>query len=65
MMQVVKQTDEEKMVMYMKCPKKQLAQMLIQCNKILDSRSEYYLDVNDIEKIEGVLTTTYPKKTNQ
>lgn len=30
--------DEEKMVMYMKLPKKKIIEMLIQCNKVLDSR---------------------------
>jgi hypothetical protein len=38
MMQVIQQTDEEKMAMYMKLPKKEIIAMLIQCNKILDSR---------------------------
>jgi len=36
-MQIVEQTDEEKLAMYMKCKKKQLAKMLIQCNKIIDA----------------------------
>jgi hypothetical protein len=34
--QVIEMTDEEKLVMYMKCTKKQLAEMLIQCNKHLE-----------------------------
>lgn len=33
MMQVIEQTDEEKLVMYMKCSKKELAKMLIEANK--------------------------------
>lgn len=37
-MQVIQQTDEEKTAMYMKLPKKEIIAMLIQCNKILDSR---------------------------
>ena len=37
-MQIIQQTDEEKMAMYMKLPKKEIIAMLIQCNKILDSR---------------------------
>lgn len=37
-MQVIQQTDEEKMAMYMKMPKKKLAEMLIQCNKVLDAQ---------------------------
>ena len=36
-MQIIKQTDEEKMAMYMKMPKKKIAEMLIQCNKVKDS----------------------------
>jgi hypothetical protein len=38
MIQIIQQTDEEKMAMYMKLPKKKIIEMLIQCNKILDSR---------------------------
>lgn len=38
MMQIIKQTDKEKMAMYMKMPKKKLVAMLIQCNKILDTQ---------------------------
>lgn len=34
-MQIVEQTYEEKLAMYMKCTKKELAQMLIQCNEII------------------------------
>ena len=42
-MQVVEQTYEEKMKMYMKCTKKQLCEMLIECNRIL----ELYLPITD------------------
>jgi hypothetical protein len=35
MFQVKEQTDEEKMAMYMKLPKKEIIKMLIECNKIL------------------------------
>lgn len=38
MIQVIQQTDEEKMAMYMKLPKKEIIKMLIECNKILESR---------------------------
>ena len=37
MIQIIEQTDEEKMAMYMKCTKKELIEMLIQANKHLDS----------------------------
>ncbi len=33
-MRIVEQTDEEKFKMYMKQPKRKLAEMLIQCNKV-------------------------------
>ncbi len=36
-MRIVEQNDDEKMAMYMKCTKKELASMLIQCNKHLPS----------------------------
>lgn len=36
-MQVVPQTHEEKVAMYMKCTKKQLVEMVIECNRILDT----------------------------
>lgn len=36
--QVIEQTDEEKFKMYNKLPKGKIIEMLIQCNKILDSR---------------------------
>ena len=38
MMQVIEQTHDEKMKMYMKCTKKNLAEMLIECNRILDAQ---------------------------
>lgn len=39
MMQIIEQTYEEKMAMYMKLSKKELAQMLIEANKHLDARA--------------------------
>ena len=41
MIQIVEQTDEEKLAMYMKCTKKQLSEMLIQANKHLDDCTPY------------------------
>lgn len=39
MIQAIHQTDEEKLKMYMEnCTKEQLAKMLIECNRILNSR---------------------------
>jgi len=38
MMQVIEQTHDEKVAMYVKsCTKKQLAEMLARCNEILDT----------------------------
>lgn len=39
-MQVIEQTHEQKMAMYMKLPKKKLIEMLIQCNLLLEARSQ-------------------------
>ena len=46
MVQVVKQTHEEKVAMYMKCKKKQLAEMLATRDdyKEMDNSSIYYYD---------------------
>ena len=38
-MQIVKQTDEEKLKMYMKCNKEELAKMLIEANKVISINS--------------------------
>lgn len=38
MMQIIEQTHDEKVAMYMKFKKVKLIEMLIQCNLILDSR---------------------------
>lgn len=35
MMQIVEQTREEKILMYLKCSKRELAEMLINCNDII------------------------------
>ena len=35
-LQVEKQTDEEKLKMYMKSSKKELAEMLIEANRVID-----------------------------
>ena len=40
MIQVIEQTHDEKMKMYMKCTKKKLAEMLIECNRILNAQME-------------------------
>ena len=40
MIQEVGQTQDEKMRMYMKCSKTQLAEMLIECNRVLKQQLE-------------------------
>ena len=40
MMQVTEQTHDEKLKMYMKCTKQKLAEMLIECNRILNAQIE-------------------------
>lgn len=40
MLQVVPTSDANKLKMYMKQPKKKLAEMLIQCNKALEAYSK-------------------------
>jgi len=51
-MQVVKQTHDEIVDMYMKCTKKQLAEMLIECNRLLD------INVNRVSKNEECYYST-------
>lgn len=58
MMQIIQQTDEEKMAMYMKLPKKEIIAMLIQCNKMLDSR--YGVNENFVQPV--VISTYQPPK---
>ena len=50
-MQIIQQTDEEKIAMYMKLPKKEIIAMLIQCNKILDSRMVLSADDENVKKV--------------
>ena len=40
MLQIAEQTKEEKMAMYMKLPKKQIAEMLINCNDIITALTQ-------------------------
>ena len=40
MLQIVEQTKEEKMAMYMKLTKKQIAEMLINCNDIITALTQ-------------------------
>ena len=66
MLQEVKMTDEEKTAMYMKCPKKELVGMLIQCNKVLANPvivdySKYFIGTDPYDKLnwwQGLLKKT-------
>jgi len=49
MWQVIEQTDEEKTAMYMKMPKEDIVKMLIQCNKILNSRIPQVVQLNSCQ----------------
>lgn len=53
MIQIVQQTDEEKMAMYMKLPKKKIIEMLIQCNKMLENKIEV-IDTNYVQSDEEI-----------
>ncbi len=59
MIQIVEQTDKEKMAMYMKCSKKELAEMLIQCNKHLDTQCDQCFAPLDEDNIYGTCSTCY------
>jgi hypothetical protein len=53
MLQEVKMTDEEKAAMYMKCSKKELIEMLIQCNKVFSSRfdNRYFIGADPFDRL--------------
>lgn len=42
MIQVIEQTQEQKIEMYMKCTKHELVEMLIECNRILYTHSQVH-----------------------
>lgn len=54
MMQVIDQTDEEQLAMYMKCSKVELANMLLQCNKAISSRvgAKLYMASEDFNRFK-------------
>ncbi len=66
MMQIVKQTDEEKIPMYLKLPKKRLAEMLVNCNNIIDTfinKTDDEKSINEVLKIiEARIFSGYGKK---
>ena len=46
MLHIIEQTQEEKLKMYMKYTKKELAKMLLECNKFLDYKKPKFTIVN-------------------
>ena len=46
-MQVVEMSKEKQFEMYMKCTKKELTEMLIECNRILSSIRQIYGEVQN------------------
>ena len=50
MIQVIEQTHDEKMKMYMKCTKQKLAEMLIECNRILTAQLQGDVSGSDLVK---------------
>jgi hypothetical protein len=48
MHQVIQQTDEEKKALYMELSKEKLAEMLVQCNKIINQRINTFGASTDI-----------------
>lgn len=46
MYQVIKQTKEEQIKLYMKCTKKELSEMLYECNRIINSKSPTISECN-------------------
>jgi len=47
MIQIIEQSDEKKLEMYMKCSKKELAKMLIEANKHLDRFTPFISRIDD------------------
>ena len=64
MIQVVEQTHEEKVAMYMKSTKRELIEMLIECNRHLDSRPLEYCEV-DLDELEKRLDEVLDKETGE
>jgi hypothetical protein len=58
-MQIVDLTHDEKVDMYMKCSKKELIEMLINCNDILSQNYNYNYSFNPMNK--GIDVTKCPK----
>ncbi len=63
MLQTIEQTQEEKMTMYMKLSKKKLAEMLINCNNILNSYPKRITNCPVCtEEMKGIELTHYKCK---
>ena len=58
MHQAVNQTKDEQLAMYMKLPKKQLAEMLVECNRILRTNSKLTISTENGMTIGYIAPTT-------
>jgi hypothetical protein len=60
MIQRIEQTDDEKMVMYMKLPKKEIIEMLIRCNNYIESKPLGIKLIDNTQKMKDL----YAEKMN-
>lgn len=58
MVQIIEMTDKEKLKMYMKLNKKELAKMLIQCNKIIEYHLRPTVEIKDNSGVTQFRTRT-------
>lgn len=58
MMQIIEQTHKQKMKMYMKCTKKKLAEMLIECNRILDGQMQVKNISSNSQAVSGIVSSS-------
>lgn len=66
--QVANSTDEELMAIYMKCKKRELAAMIIECNRALERLTNFACQKPDLtelkEAVDNLKKASYPE-TNQ
>lgn len=59
MLQVIEQTRDEKIAMYMKLTKRELAEMLVNCNEALTARSQQWQSVPEPQTARPITTTVF------
>ena len=62
MMRIIEQTHKEKLAMYMKCSKKELSQMLIECNRLLTAQMQVKIMDGNSVSVNAVSTSVTTKK---